>query len=798
MASIPRKSYDTDILTVRRFFAYNPDTNGPIPPGTILTVTGSRGAATFIDPFQLSSFANVSTILCCGSFRQLSTANLQTSSIQFLDVATRALQTMIVSSGTLILNGSTITGSGAGNLASQELISTVAGLGTAGYLSSFSSTRLSTGVLNVGRINPSTIEFIDTLNGAFRTLVASNATLYFNGSTLNTDTIYNTSTYIYQISSLSTLFAYDSQVFVSSATNVYTNANFFSSLSFSTGQVLTSSVNFIDSATKLPQLVQVSSGILLLNGSTIMGNLTAANLISTVGGLGTASYISSSQLTSTSAGLYDSISSFTNVRDLTSTVQGLGTIGYISSSQLTSTTAGLAGTILSARLVSTVVGLGTAGYISSAQLTSTSAGLVLLPSLFSTVQGLGTAGYISSAQLTSTTAGLVLGENLLSTVAGLGSASYISSLQLTSTTAGIASKVIPSYFQSVATQFVSVPTLNSSFSNLFIPISSFSDSPSYTTSNFRIALSNNTVNFGFFQSTLSQIFVGDLFRSNAPTNADPLIAITQDIIDTYPRAADVLNIYGGTSNKRMIKIDSNFGLGLNVPRSLYANQNALSFTLHVDGAGYFTSTLHVAEAIITSTIIINNNPKGAFSNFDPPESFIRLGLIAGDAYKPFNSAWNTTSDRRIKEEIVDADTSRCYSDLKNIPLRRFRYASTFIEQAGVQDKTVLGFIAQEVSPYIPKAVTQHRLYGFDDLNTLNIDQINMAAIGALKKTIQDKETLEQTSQTLLTLNTQLMSQISDLSQQLQTLQSDYLAKVSTIEGRMEEMKNDLSMSHSIL
>ena len=58
--------------------------------------------------------------------------------------------------------------------------------------------------------------------------------------------------------------------------------------------------------------------------------------------------------------------------NLTSTVQGLGTAGYISSAGATN-----------AAIVSTVIGLGTAGYISSATLNST-------------VQGLATAGYLSS------------------------------------------------------------------------------------------------------------------------------------------------------------------------------------------------------------------------------------------------------------------------------------------------------------------------------------------------------------------------------------------------------------------
>ncbi len=96
--------------------------------------------------------------------------------------------------------------------------------------------------------------------------------------------------------------------------------------------------------------------------------LTPVDLISTVDGLGTAGYVSSFSLFSTTTGIEQQINS---------TVTGLGTAGYISSLSLNST----------------VIGLGTAGYVSSL-------------SLNSTVVGLGTAGYVSSTQLFSTILGL--------------------------------------------------------------------------------------------------------------------------------------------------------------------------------------------------------------------------------------------------------------------------------------------------------------------------------------------------------------------------------------------------------
>ena len=205
----------------------------------------------------------------------------------------------------------------------------------------------------------------------------------------------------------------------------------------------------------------------------LFGGISIQNLTSTVTGLGSAQYVSTS---------------FLNVA-LTSTLQGLGTINYVSTSYLNtalfSTSQGL-GTLryvstsyLNAALISTIENLAVAGYVSSTTLAlttstanaaltsthfildrsryvstgalqSTVAGLLINPAnlidnaqlgsaLVSTTLGLGVFGYISTSafrsSLTSTVQGLgtsgyvsaaTLRTSLVSTVQGLGSARYVS------------------------------------------------------------------------------------------------------------------------------------------------------------------------------------------------------------------------------------------------------------------------------------------------------------------------------------------------------------------------------------
>jgi hypothetical protein len=165
--------------------------------------------------------------------------------------------------------------------------------------------------------------------------------------------------------------------------------------------------------------------------------------------------------------------------DLRSTVIGLGSSSYISTSQLTSTVTGV-NLQFGTPLASTVTGLGTAGYISSAQFTQS---LFDLGLNFSTLYSTFSTFYLSSLymydsatpvkthqpltlsssylkinglDISTVAVGDVSKANLTSTVAGLGSASYISTTQLTSTVAGLGTTgYLSTVFSTFSTVFTS-------------------------------------------------------------------------------------------------------------------------------------------------------------------------------------------------------------------------------------------------------------------------------------------------------------------------------------------------------
>lgn len=184
------------------------------------------------------------------------------------------------------------------------------------------------------------------------------------------------------------------------------------------------------------------------------------------------------------------------------------------------------------------------------------------------------------------------------------------------------------------------------------------------------------------------------------------------------------------------------GINCNIPR----------YTLDVVGNGSFSTLTITGGATVLST-----NTDFALTVFGT-QGVARVG----------GTTWTAISDKRVKDNIVSADLEMCYNDIKNIPLRRFTYTSTFFQQYNLSDKNVLGFIAQEVSTVQPKAITVSPGFGFQDMMWLNIDQLNMSLYGSVKKLIQDKESADST--------------IRGQAFQLETLNGRFNSMFSTLEG----------------
>ena len=356
-------------------------------------------------------------------------------------------------------------------------------------------------------------------------------------------------------------------------------------------------------------------------------------LLSTVQGLGTASYISSSQLFSTVASLTSNISTMIDTTELTSTVVGLGTFGFISTVGLTYA------------IASTAQGLGTFGYTSTNQLLSTTIGIyaaittginvAVQPQFISTVQGLGTAGYISSSQLTSTVQGLgsgftgsttylsaaVINVSTLNTYYLSTTFAYISSLQVGTLNVGGASGYVN--IQDLIVSTVSAGQITASqsfFSSLQVNTISFGTGSNVILPNI-LATSVSTI-----QVNTNSAYVNNLYIGNNSTQSALLFP---GINNSYKNSAvaeqntgvgtQELLFFRGSSISDQIRLQTTgnivFETGVSA-RTWSTNTMAATPTLYIQGTtsnigigtnapGATLDVVGTARAITVSTVALN-------------------------------------------------------------------------------------------------------------------------------------------------------------------------------------------------
>lgn len=140
----------------------------------------------------------------------------------------------------------------------------------------------------------------------------------------------------------------------------------------------------------------------------------------------------------------------------------------------------------------------------------------------------------------------------------------------------------------------------------------------------------------------------------------------------------------------------------------------------------------------TSKLAINQNS---------PTYHLELGY--NSAAKPSSTVWTILSDSRLKENIVDADLDRCLEIVDNLPLRKYTWKREYYKDEQISnDRSKIGWIADEVETYFPKAVntiSSCKLNGnsINDLKTLDSDQIYAVLYGAVKKLINDNKNLKK-------------------------------------------------------
>lgn len=175
---------------------------------------------------------------------------------------------------------------------------------------------------------------------------------------------------------------------------------------------------------------------------------------------------------------------------------------------------------------------------------------------------------------------------------------------------------------------------------------------------------------------------------------------------------------------------------------LFMEPGALTMGLPEGGSGrrfQFVSWNADSSINRTSMVILENGNVG-IGLTNPGYS---LTLNSDSAAKPSSTLWTVSSDERLKTNITNANLDMCYDNVKNIPLKRYTWKDSVYTNEEVSDRSKLGWIAQDVEQYIPKAVEQKDMHGYSDCRSLNADQIIASLYGAVQKLIEKVDKHEE-------------------------------------------------------
>lgn len=168
-------------------------------------------------------------------------------------------------------------------------------------------------------------------------------------------------------------------------------------------------------------------------------------------------------------------------------------------------------------------------------------------------------------------------------------------------------------------------------------------------------------------------------------------------------------------------------------KGIYFSSNATNFA---GGLAFFTrSNNATSNTTLQERMRITHHGNVLIGTSATTCNF-RLQIGTDSAGKPGTNTWTISSDVRIKEDVVSANVGICYSNVKNIPLKYFKWRDDIYTTDQVRDRHKLGWIAQDVEIVFPKAVDIMPMFGYPDCRSLNSDQIIASMYGAVQH-IQD-------------------------------------------------------------
>lgn len=144
--------------------------------------------------------------------------------------------------------------------------------------------------------------------------------------------------------------------------------------------------------------------------------------------------------------------------------------------------------------------------------------------------------------------------------------------------------------------------------------------------------------------------------------------------------------------------------------------------------------VNVSSNITDMRLILGDDPTGSVDSFSIGTSNNGTNFDArfifktdGNAFKPGGGSWTTTSDRRLKHDIMPLEGSLD----RLLGLRGVTFAYNDPKRAGACEGTMMGFIAQDVEPIFPRWVSTDA-EGYKAITITGFEALTVEALRELR------------------------------------------------------------------
>ena len=233
-----------------------------------------------------------------------------------------------------------------------------------------------------------------------------------------------------------------------------------------------------------------------------------------------------------------------------------------------------------------------------------------------------------------------------------------------------------------------------------------------------------------------------LFWGGNPSDDNPAPIELNTNSFLFNETGGSVNLYGyyaefvQTSNAQLIQQNSALDPGYTWFATMYNDSRATLTLQSLSNANYsladYGTYINMQNGVLKWNYALNGTTIQNSLNDISTRNLIYYGSL------------NYASDPRLKRNVESADLGRCYSTIRDIPLRRYAFCDAYVSTFMIDDVHRIGIIADEYEEFFPKSITTQVLPGFSTIKTVDMQQLEMAHLGATQYLLNEVAELRST------------------------------------------------------